>query len=172
MDEAPKDSGLESLTPSNEESLVPTRHSPYPLRVREPKRRWEESFLSFAISPEAVEPQSYQEALSSPDRQHWEKAIKEELDSISQNQTWTLKELPPDCNVVKSRWIFKIKPGVKGSPPRFKARLVAKGYSQRYGIDYEETLAPVARMETLRTILSFVAAYDMEMSQLDVKTDN
>ncbi len=63
-----------------------------------------------------------------------------------------------------------MKPGVKGSAPRYKARLVAKGYSQRPGIDYEETFAPVAKQTTLRVVLSFVAAQDLKMRQLDIKT--
>ena len=78
--------------------------------------------------------------------------------------------MPPNRTAIKSRWIFKVKSGVKGSDPRYKARLVAKGYSQRPGIDYEETFAPVAKETTLRVVLSFVAAQDLEMRQLDIKT--
>ena len=66
--------------------------------------------------------------------------------------------------------MFKIKPGVRDSPPRYKARLVAKGFSQRYGLDYDETYAPVAKHDTIRVVLSLVAAYDLEMVQLDIKT--
>jgi hypothetical protein len=60
--------------------------------------------------------------------------------------------------------------GVRGADPRYKARLVAKGYSQRFGIDYDEKFAPVAKQDKLRMILSFVAVYDLEMHQLDIET--
>jgi hypothetical protein len=78
--------------------------------------------------------------------------------------------LPSDRTAIKSRWIFKLKPGVRRTNPRYKARLVAKGYSQRPGIDCDETFAPVAKQSTLRTVLSFVAVQDLEMCQLDIKT--
>jgi hypothetical protein len=85
------------------------------------------------------------------------------------NNTWSITTLPPDKTSIKSRWIFEVKPGVRGADPRYKAKLVAKGYSQRFGIDYDETFA-VAKQDTLRMILSFVAVYDLEMHQLDIKT--
>jgi hypothetical protein len=143
------------------------RHSKYPLRIREPKRRWDESLLS---AVESCEPKTYMDAMTSPDHLHWKQAIQEEHDSLLRNQTWTLKPLPPGGSLIKCRWVLTIKPGVRGTEPRYKARLVAKGYSQRYGIDYEETFAPVAKQDTLRLILSFVAVYDLEMRQLDIKT--
>jgi len=86
------------------------------------------------------------------------------------NETWSLSDLPPGRTCIKSRWIFKIKPGAHGSDNRYKARLVAKGFSRRPGIDFEETFSPVIKHDTLRVVLSLVAAHDLEMSQLDVKT--
>lgn len=68
------------------------------------------------------------------------------------------------------RWVFKLKPGVGGADPSYKSRLVAKIYAQRFDIDYEETFAPVAKPNTLRIILSYVATYNLEMHQLDIKT--
>jgi hypothetical protein len=144
------------------------RHSKYPLRHREPKRQWDESLQS---TVETSEPKTYMDAMNAPDFQEWKKAIQEEYDSLLNNHTWTLTPLPTDqFSVIKSGWVLKLKPGVGGAEPRYKARLVAKGYSQRFGIDYEETFAPVAKQDTLRIILSFVASYDLEMHQLDIKT--
>ena len=108
--------------------------------------------------------------MTSPNHQRWKQAIQEEYDSLLHNNTWSITTLPPGRTSIKSRWIFKVKPGVRGADPRYKARLVAKGYSQRFGIDYDETFAPVAKQDTLRMILSFVAVYDLEMHQLDIKT--
>ena len=73
-------------------------------------------------------------------------------------------------HVIDHKWVFKIKPGHKDVPPRFKSRLVAKGFTQQYGVDYEETFAPVIKHVSLRTVLGAVAAFDLDMVQLDVKT--
>ena len=120
--------------------------------------------------PMGAEPRSYQEAVMSSDAHLWLPSIQDEYNSLMQNGTWTLTELPPNRQAVKTRWVFKIKPGVHGDSPRYKSRLVAKGYLQRHGIDYSETFAPVAKLNTLRVVLSFVAARDLEMMQLDIKT--
>lgn len=108
--------------------------------------------------------------MESKDSSLWKLAIADEYDSLIKNNTWTLTLLPPGRVAIKSRWLFKTKTGAEGTAPRYKARLVAKGYSQRSGIDYGETYAPVAKHDTLRVILSIVAAYDLEMIQLDIKT--
>jgi histone deacetylase 1/2 len=84
-----------------------------------------------------------------PNHQRWKQAIQEEYDSLLHNNTWSITTLPPGRTSIKSRWIFKVKPGVRGADPRYKARLVAKGYSQRFGIDYDETFALVAKQDTL-----------------------
>ena len=72
--------------------------------------------------------------------------------------------LPAGQKIIKGQWIFKVKPGLNGAPPRFKARLVAKGYTQRQGI------APVVTYDSLRVILSTAAALDLELIQLDIET--
>ena len=77
--------------------------------------------------------------------------------------------LPTNRTTIKTRWVFKVKPSVNGNPPRYKARMVAKGFTQRPGIDYNETFSPVVKMDSLRTILSLSAARNLDMTQLDVK---
>ncbi|RWS19579.1 Retrovirus-related Pol polyprotein from transposon TNT 1-94-like protein, partial [Leptotrombidium deliense] len=89
------------------------------------------------------------------------------MDSLKKNKTWNLVERPVDRNVVKNRWVFRTKKNSDGSVARFKARLVAKG---KKGIDFEETFAPVIKMNSVRTILAIAAHEDMELVQFDVKT--
>ncbi|RVW29882.1 Retrovirus-related Pol polyprotein from transposon RE1 [Vitis vinifera] len=90
-------------------------------------------------------PNSVQEALADP---RWKAAMNEEMKSLQKNETWELVECPPGKKPVGCRWIYTVKYKADGSIERFKARLVAKGYTQTYGIDYTETFAPVAKINT------------------------
>jgi hypothetical protein len=96
--------------------------------------------------------------------------MKEEYNSLIEDRTWNLTELPKGHNLIDVRWLYKIKQNPDGTIERFKARLVAKGYSQHYGIDYDETYSPVYKLASLRTILSIGATLDLEIHQMDVKT--
>lgn len=115
-------------------------------------------------------PKSYQEALESEDANWWKKAIEEEFSSLMENGTWNLVPLPEGRTTIQNKWVFDIKPGHNDSPPRFKARLVAKGFTQEFGVDYEETFAPVLKHSALRVVLGLIAALDLETILLDVKT--
>ncbi|KAH9291809.1 hypothetical protein KI387_043002 [Taxus chinensis] len=113
------------------------------------------------------EPSSYQEAAQ---HQVWRDAMVEEYTSIMQNDVWEVVPRPTDRAVVGSRWIFKIKHGADGSIEKYKARFVAKGFSQKEGIDYEETFAPVARYTSIRAVISFATQMGWQIHQMDVKT--
>ena len=77
---------------------------------------------------------------------------------------------PQGKKVVGSRWIYKVKYAADGSMEKYKARFVAKGFSQKEGIDYEETFAPVARYSSIRTIISLAVEMGWRVHQMDVKT--
>lgn len=85
---------------------------------------------------------------------NWKRAMEEEMESLNKNETWILVKPPPGRKLVDSKWVFKVKENENGEETRKKARLVAKGFSQKYGIDYEETFSPVMKMVTLRTLIA------------------
>jgi hypothetical protein len=117
-----------------------------------------------------AEPQTLEEALSSPQSEFWRTAMDEEFKSLLENGTWELVECPLGVKPVPMKWVFKIKRNADGSVERFKARLVAKGFLQKQGIDFEEVYAPVSKQTTVRALLAVCAAKDLELEQLDVKT--
>jgi hypothetical protein len=87
----------------------------------------------------------------------WQRAMKEEMDSIVSNKTWKLCELPKGQNPIGLKWVYKLKKDPYGNVVKHKARLVAKGYVQHQGIDFDEVFAPVARLETVRLLLALAA---------------
>ena len=100
----------------------------------------------------------------------WVKAMDEELDQIEKNNTWELVPRPKDKNVIGTKWVFKNKLNSNGEVIRNKARLVCKGYAQQEGIDFEETFAPVARLEAIRMFLALSSFQNFKVFQMDVKS--
>jgi len=123
-------------------------------------------FVQLAMLVE-VELVSFEEALK---QNHWKKAMIEELDSIEKNDTWRLVQLPTDKKCIDVKWVFKTKLKPDGQVEKYKARLVARGFLQKYGQDYYEVYAPVARMETIRLIVAIEVKNNWSMYQLDVKS--
>lgn len=115
-------------------------------------------------------PNSYQEIENRRDKIQWVKAIKDEIDSLLKNQTWTLVTKPENKNIVDCKWVFVIKHDEFGNKVKHKARLVARGFSQKYLIDYDETFAPVARIASFRCILAFSNQFNLLIHHMDVKT--
>lgn len=116
------------------------------------------------------EPRTFKEAMRSSHSTQWRDAVDEELRSLDKNKTWQLVELPTGKRVIESKWVFKLKKKADGSIDRYKARLVAKGYSQRKGMDYEETFSPEVRLDSVRIILALSAVRDLEIIHFDVRT--
>ena len=102
-------------------------------------------------------PTSFKSAMESNDAAKWKEACSLEMDSLEENKTWTLVPLPNGRKAIGNRWVFRVKENQAGEVERYKARLVAKGFAQKYGIDYEETFAPVAKFTSIRILLSLAA---------------
>jgi hypothetical protein len=116
------------------------------------------------------EPRTIYEARKRVDASEWDSAIKDEYDSLIKNKTWNMARLPPGRKAIGSRWVFKMKFKADGSIERYKARLVAQGYTQKYGIDYNETFAPVVRYGSVRIIFAMAAMRNLPINQFDVNT--
>lgn len=115
-------------------------------------------------------PTTYREAVNSKEKVDWEKAMNSEIKSLQENQTWELSTLPKENKAIPCKWVYRVKTNADGSIEKFKARLVIKGFSQRKGIDYNQTFSPVARMGTIRSFLSIAASEQLHLTQFDVST--
>jgi hypothetical protein len=93
-----------------------------------------------------------------------------ELENFERNQVWELVDPPPGCKPIGTKWVWKNKDEEEGEVVRNKSRLVAQGFSQKEGIDYKETFAPVARLEAIRILLAFSVAKWFKLPQMDVKS--
>ena len=120
-----------------------------------------------ALLVEADEPTSYAEAAA---HQEWKDAMDKEMQSIERNKTWELVKLPVGKKPIGLKWVFKLKRNSNSEVVKYKARLVAKGFVQKYGIDFEEVFAPVARLDIVRVLLAFAANNGWKVHHLDVKS--
>ncbi|CAL8151067.1 unnamed protein product [Prunus armeniaca] len=114
-----------------------------------------------------MEPEKYADVAQD---ESWLKAMQDELQMIEKNGTWELVDRPIEKPVIGVKWVYKTKLNLDGSVQKNKARLVVKGYAQKPGLDYSETYAPVARLDTIRTLIALAAQKDWKLYQLDVKS--
>jgi hypothetical protein len=122
---------------------------------------WEHYSFVFSFEPFKVE-----DALHDLD---WVVAMQEELNNFKRNEVWSLVQRPK-LNVVHTKWVFDNKQDKHGVVTRNKARLVAKCYSQVEGLDFDETFAPIARLESIRMLLAYATHHDFKLYQVDVKS--
>ena len=108
--------------------------------------------------------------MSSLEAPYWNEAINNEVESILQNHTWELVDLPPGSKPLGYKWIFKKKMKADGSIDKYKAILVIKGYKQKEGLDYFDTYSPVTRISSIRMLIAITAIHNLEIHQMDVKT--
>jgi len=111
------------------------------------------------------EPTCFEQAVGNP---KWDNAMDEEMVALDVHATWELVALPEDKKAIRCKWVYKVKHNADGFVSRYKARLVAKGYAQTYGIDYEETYNPIAKMTTVKAIIVMAATKGWSLHQMDV----
>ncbi|GJU78196.1 retrovirus-related pol polyprotein from transposon TNT 1-94 [Tanacetum coccineum] len=117
-------------------------------------------------APSTIEPKNYKEAMLEPS---WIDAMQEEIHEFERLQVWELVRCPDLVMLIKLKWIFKVKKDECGGVLKNKARLVAKGYRQEEGIDFEESFAPVSRIEAIRIFIANAATKNMTIYQMAVK---
>ena len=123
------------------------------------------------ITTATKEPETLKDALDSEYATQWKAAAADaEYQSLLENETWELVELPAGRKPISCKWVFKVKHDQTGKVERFKGRLVAKGFLQKYGIDYDETFSPVVRFSSIRDLLAFGVSRQMLIHQMDVVT--
>nr|GFB49799.1 retrovirus-related Pol polyprotein from transposon TNT 1-94 [Tanacetum cinerariifolium] len=183
VDEA-KDVYFDASTSFHDPSNVHTFYQPYPHEkkcakdhplhkiIGDPKssvrtRGQLENSRLFSCLLSSIEPANVAEALRYAD---WVSIMQEELDQFGRLKVWRLVPRPGGKTIIKTKWIFKNKKDESSLVIRNKARLVAVGYSQQEGIDYDETFAPVARIEAIHLFLAHAVHKDFTVFQMDVKT--
>lgn len=127
---------------------------------------------STADMGDIVIPRTYRQALESPESNYWKEAITRELNGLVEIGTFEfvkLSSLPQNANVMRCHMVFTIKRQHDGSIEKFKCRLVADGNTQRWGIDFDKVFSTVAKLSTLRLILAIAAAFDYDLSSVDIR---
>ncbi|GJY58142.1 ribonuclease H-like domain-containing protein [Tanacetum coccineum] len=113
----------------------------------------------------SVEPTTYYDAVKDVS---WVEATNNEIEALIRNNTWTLTDLPIGWKTIDNKWLYKIKYKASGHVDKYKARVVAKGFSQREGIDFDETFSPVVKMVTVRCLICIAVSNDWPLFHLDV----
>ena len=116
------------------------------------------------------DPIMFSQAMGGNESTLWYNAMKDEMNSMANNQVWDFVELPKGAKVIGCKWVFKSKRDSSSNIEIYKARLVAKGFNQQEGIDYHDIFSLVSNRDSFMIIMALVAHFDMELHQMDVKT--
>jgi hypothetical protein len=161
-----------TLELSNDDVVVEDEADNIEINERQPvrERRAPDRFSEWITiaSEDIVEPTTVSEALCGPNAERWHEAMQQEMDSLQEHDVWELTELSKDRKAVGCKWVFKVKHNADASVERNKARLFAQRFSQTYGVDYDETFSPVARFESIRTVIALSVQRGLKLHQLDV----
>ncbi len=152
-------------------SIRVQKNHPQELIIGDPSQgiatRSENDVVSNACFVSKIEPRNVKEALT---YEYWINAMQEELGQFKRNEVWDLVHRPENVNVIGTKWVYKNKSDENGNVTRNKARLVAQGYAQIEGVDFDETFAPVARLESIRLLLGVACILKFKLFQMDVKS--
>lgn len=147
---------------------VTERLTKKPERLRKKPERY--GFANTCTSTYVGEAEmTYADAISGPEKQQWLQAMADELQSFEDNEVWEVVDAPDNASVVQCKWVLKKKRDCDNRV-RYRARLVAKGFTQKLGVDYQETFSPVIRHSTLRLLFALSVQLDMDITHLDVTT--
>ena len=138
-------------------------------RSRNPPQRYGQNY-SHNSTFFAKEPETYNQAICSCEKENWLQAMQVELNSLSKTNTWTLVERPKNKNVIPGQGVYKVKTKADRSLEKNKARYLAEGFKQIEGPDYSETFAPTSKTECFRVILSLAAKKNFTLRQMYVKS--
>jgi hypothetical protein len=125
------------------------------------------SFCEHSSFISCGEPTRIEDAFDDPD---WVNAMHEELNNLAHNEVWELVKRPSDQNAIGTKWVFQNKQDENRVNVRNKARLVAQGYTQFEGLDFDETFAPVARLEAIWILLAYATSHNIKLYQMSVKS--
>eukprot|EP00253_Pinus_taeda_P030053 PITA_30053 len=118
---------------------------------------------NFSLSVTYDDPRTVNEEVGSKDRKLWKEAMVDEMASLHKNEAWDLVELPAGRKPIGSKWVFKKKTNAEGKVEKYKDLLIAKDYSQVLGIDFGDIFSPVAKVTSIRLLLSIAASFDFEV---------
>jgi hypothetical protein len=155
-------------TPEISEALSPQESQMFDEIVVQPPRALQ-VFKSYGEFQPDNNPPSFADAMRRPDAQLWWEAFCDEIKSIIKCNTWTLAILPYGKKALPLRWVCRVKRDATNAFERYKARVVVKGFAQEAGLDFDETFAPVVRIDSVRTLLAISAGKDLYIVQADIK---
>ncbi|CAI7868074.1 unnamed protein product [Closterium sp. NIES-53] len=165
----PADRPRRDVRPPNR-LTYPSFGKPKVVRAGSVAEQCDEEEIAHCYWAAVPKPKTLAEALSGPDAEKWKLSVKEEYDSLLENETWELCELPPGKKAISSKLIFRHKYGPDGELTRYKSRLVAKGFQQTKGKDFDKIFAPVGKGTTLRVMLGMAANHGWRIKQMDIIT--
>ncbi|CAI7909559.1 unnamed protein product [Closterium sp. NIES-54] len=165
----PADRPRRDVRPPNR-LTYPSFGNPKVVRAGTVAEQCDEEEIAHCYWAAVPEPKTLAEALSGPNAEKWKHGVKEEYDSLLENETWELCELPPGKKAISSKLIFRHKYGPDGELTRYKSRLVAKGFQQTKGKDFDEIFAPVGKGTTLRVMLGMAANRGWRIKKMDITT--
>ncbi|KAE8239630.1 hypothetical protein A4X06_0g8158, partial [Tilletia controversa] len=164
------ESQFKALTATIELSLLAASGDEVHQRATEIAARAFSAAIRSTADGVLIEPKSLADAKKRDDWAKWEEGMKSEINSLESMRTWDLVNLPEGRKPIGCRWTYKLKTDTEGMAARWKARLVAQGFSQKAGIDYDETFAPVARLTTIRILFALALRHKMKIWSMDVVT--